>query len=249
MDTPELQIHPLRLAKAPRTTRVRPALATFYAIVGAVMVLDLLVLGFLVWAFNAPRFRGARLSLEPTMKVSAAARIRNILTSSTLSLLIVLGLTWLLYDRLLHEEATPWWTMALQAVGILVVYDFTYYALHRGMHHKKVMRWVHGVHHRVRNPSAVESFYLHPAELLAGLLLLVASTWIVGPVHIYAFGAAFLVYSTLMLTIHSGMVFGHPLLKPIDYLTRKHHVHHNQDFGKNYASVTPLPDLLFGTSG
>jgi sterol desaturase/sphingolipid hydroxylase (fatty acid hydroxylase superfamily) len=112
-----------------------------------------------------------------------------------------------------------------------------------------VMRLVHGVHHRAKNPSALESFYLHPAELLAGLFLLFASTFVVGPVHAHAFVAAFVVYSTLNIVIHSGMSFGHPLSWPVDALTRKHQTHHMTDFGKNYASLTPIPDLIFRTAG
>jgi sterol desaturase/sphingolipid hydroxylase (fatty acid hydroxylase superfamily) len=117
------------------------------------------------------------------------------------------------------------------------------------MHHKKVMRWVHGVHHRARTPSALESFYLHPLELLAGLFLLLFSTYLLGPVHSHAFVAAFFVYSTLNIVIHSGLDFPHPLLAPVGFLVRKHQVHHLDDFGKNYSSLTPLPDLVFGTAG
>ena len=46
------------------------------------------------------------------------------------------------------------------------------------MHTKKGMRWVHGRHHEVRNPTAMESFYLTPYELFAGLGLLCACTWL-----------------------------------------------------------------------
>jgi sterol desaturase/sphingolipid hydroxylase (fatty acid hydroxylase superfamily) len=62
-----------------------------------------------------------------------------------------------------------------------------------------------------------------------------------------AFAAAFFVYSTLNILIHSGLEFPHWLLSPINALTRKHHKHHSGQFGRNYASLTPLPDLLFGT--
>jgi sterol desaturase/sphingolipid hydroxylase (fatty acid hydroxylase superfamily) len=111
------------------------------------------------------------------------------------------------------------------------------------------MRFCHGVHHRAKAPSALESFYLHPVELLGGLFLLFASTWLIGPVHTYSFLFAFFVYSMLNIVIHSGLDFRHPLTWPIDFLTRKHHVHHFDDFSKNYSSLTPLPDLIFGSAG
>jgi sterol desaturase/sphingolipid hydroxylase (fatty acid hydroxylase superfamily) len=161
----------------------------------------------------------------------------------------VLGSTYLMFDRGVHLRPTSALVVWLQAAGILLVYDFAYYGLHRAMHHKRIMRFVHGVHHRAKSPTALESFYLHPAELLAGLALLFGSTWLVGPVHVYAFAAAFFVYSTLNILIHSGLDFGCRWSAPIDFLSRKHHVHHFNDFSKNYSSLTPLPDLFFGSAG
>lgn len=221
----------------------------FYLIVFATFAFDAVLLVLLAWMHHAPRFARYRLSTTVKMKVTTASRIRNIITSSTISLVAVLGTTYLGFEVLFHQRPSPVWAIALEAAAILVIYDFAYYGLHRGMHHKKVMRLVHGVHHRAKNPSALESFYLHPAELLAGLFLLFASTFVVGPVHAHAFVAAFVVYSTLNIVIHSGMAFGHPLSWPVDALTRKHQTHHMTDFGKNYASLTPIPDLIFRTAG
>ena len=182
------------------------------------------------------------------MKVPARERLINIAWSSALSLGLVFGLTYALYNVAIHTDPTPVWRIVLQILAILLVYDFAYYFLHRTMHHKKLMRFVHAVHHRVHNPTAMESFYLHPIELAAGLTLLMACTWAVGPVHIYAFAAVFLIHSTLNIVVHSGLASGHWILWPIDHLTRKHYVHHRGDFDRNYASLTPLPDMLFGTA-
>ncbi|HEY6881719.1 MAG TPA: sterol desaturase family protein [Polyangiales bacterium] len=165
-----------------------------------------------------------------------------------LSPLAVYGLLAALRPRMIVEGEASVWTVLYESALVLLVYDFTYYFLHRAMHIKKVMRWIHGVHHRARNPSALESFYLDPFEMLAGVSLLFAATWVVGPVHVVSFGVVFFVYSTLNVLVHSGLVFG-SLAAPLDFLARKHNVHHRVDFGKNYASLTPLPDLLFGTSG
>lgn len=224
-------------------------MATFYGLLGLTLAFDAVLLSWLAWAFHAPRFARQRISPTVKLKVSPLSRVVNVIVSSSLSLVTVIGATYWGSSALLSTAPTPAWRIAFEALAILLIYDFAYYGLHRGMHHKKLMRWVHGVHHRARTPSALESFYLHPAELLAGLGLLLASTWIVGPVHIYAFLAAFFVYSTLNILIHSGLDFGIALSSPIDALTRKHHVHHHDDFAKNYSSLTPLPDWLFRTTG
>jgi sterol desaturase/sphingolipid hydroxylase (fatty acid hydroxylase superfamily) len=117
------------------------------------------------------------------------------------------------------------------------------------MHHPKLLRAVHGVHHRARNPSALESFYQHPIELLSGLSLMFFATWLIGPVHVYTFAATFFVYSTFNIIVHAGFQARLWIFAPFDFLIRKHHMHHAADPGKNYSSLTPLPDLLFGTSG
>ncbi len=220
----------------------------FYVMIGAILAFDALLLGFLAWAFQSPRFAAHRISDRPAIKVSWPQRLRVMAVSSVLSLTAIFGSTYVLFDRLVTLDPTPLWKVVLQTAGVLVLYDFVYYFLHRAMHHKKLMRFVHGVHHRARNPSALESFYLHPIELLAGLALMLASTIALGPIHVDAFLAVFFVYSTLNITVHAGVDFPVFWMKPLNFLTRKHHVHHQDDFAKNFSSLTPLPDLLFGTS-
>lgn len=219
----------------------------FFVGIGVVMGISAALLVFLTWAHGSPRFAHRRISDKPGMKVPWAQRARTMLFIGTLSFSAVIGATYFLFEQIVTLEAATWLTITWQTLAVLLVYDFAYYVLHRSMHHKKLMRFVHGVHHRARNPTALESFYLHPIELLAGLGLLVASTLVVGPIHWLAFLIVFFVYSMLNIIVHSGLVL--PGMAPTNFLTRKHHVHHQDDFAKNYSSLTPLPDLLFGTAG
>lgn len=219
----------------------------FYALVGATLAVNTILLAVLAWVYHSPRFSHRRISARPAIKVERAERLRTMGIISTLSLVAVIAPTYFFFDVLFHDRATPWWTIAAQSVGILLLYDFLYYFLHRTLHHKKLMRLVHGVHHRARNPSTLESFFQHPIELLLGLGLLFACIAVVGPVHVLTFQIVFFVYSNLNIVIHSGLVL--PWGGPINFLTKKHHVHHQDDFAKNYASLTPLPDRLFGTAG
>jgi sterol desaturase/sphingolipid hydroxylase (fatty acid hydroxylase superfamily) len=223
--------------------------ATFYIAIAGIFAFNTALLTFLSWAYYSPRFTERRISAKPGIKVPWPARLRTMAVISTLSLAIVLGGTYFGFAYLVSAEASSWWVIALQASGILVAYDFAYYFLHRTLHHKKLMRFVHGVHHRARNPSALESFYLHPIELCLGLGLLLVCSAAIGPVHPAAFLIAFFVYSNLNIIIHAGVELPGLLLKPTSFLTRKHHVHHQDDFNKNYSSLTPLPDLIFRTAG
>ncbi len=219
-----------------------------YLLVSAALAFDAVLIAFLTWAYASPRYAARRISLNQSMREPWPKRIRVMSVIGVLSPLTVYGLLAALRSRLFVEGQPSAWTVLYESALVLLAYDFTYYFLHRAMHIKKVMRWVHGVHHRARNPSALESFYLDPIEMVAGVGLLFVCTWAVGPVHVASFGVVFFVYSTLNVLVHSGLVFG-SVAAPLDFLARKHNVHHMVDFGKNYSSLTPLPDLLFGTAG
>ena len=221
----------------------------FYTHIAIVFAFNTALLAALSWAYYSPRFARHRISDKPGIKVPWPARLRTMATISTLSLLVVLGGTYVAFPWLVSTDHAPWWRIALEATSILVIYDFAYYFLHRTLHHKKLMRFVHGVHHRARNPSALESFYLHPIELVLGLGLLLASTLVIGPVDSLSFLIAFFAYSNLNIIIHAGLDLPGRLLAPTSFLTRKHHVHHQNDFNKNFSSLTPLPDLIFRTAG
>jgi sterol desaturase/sphingolipid hydroxylase (fatty acid hydroxylase superfamily) len=225
------------------------AVLKFYVIIVSVLGCDGLLLAFLAYAYHARRFEPFRISMKESMKVPDRERIQNIGFISVLSLLAVFGMTFLVYPYAFYDHPTSPWRMLFEIFAILLVYDFAYYWLHRGMHHKKVMKYVHAVHHQVHNPTAMESFYLHPIELFAGLALLVACTWALGPVSIYSFAVVFFIHSTLNITVHSGLTSKRWWLFPIDHLTKKHYIHHAGNYDNNYASLTPFWDMMFGTRG
>lgn len=219
-----------------------------FTLVSATLIFNGLVVAFLAWAYYAPRFADRRIHATMTMRVPWPRRVRVMLLTSVLSLLFVFGFAYLLQGRIFYTGSASVLRIALEATAALLLYDFAYYGLHRIFHLKRVMRWVHGEHHRARNPSALDSFFQHPLELLSGIGLMYAAVYVIGPVHVYAFAAMFFVYSSLNIVVHSGLEFGRLWLRPFDALARKHHLHHMDNFDRNFSSLTPLPDLLFGTS-
>ena len=221
----------------------------FYLILVSVLGFDGLLLAFLAYAYHSRGFEPFRISMKESMKVPDRERLQNIAFISVLSLLAVFGMTFFIYPYAFHTGPTSPWRMVFEIFAILLVYDFAYYWLHRAMHHKRLMKYVHAVHHEVHNPTAMESFYLHPIELFAGLALLCSCVWALGPVHVYSFAAVFFIHSTLNITVHSGVDSKRWFLFPIDHLTRKHYIHHAGNYDNNYASLTPFWDMLFGTRG
>ncbi len=199
--------------------------------------------------FRMPVTANHRIREEPVRSLKGPEFWRIAVFNSVLSISMVYGLTYLLYAFLFYEEAASPWRMLLEGVGILITYDFAYYFVHRYPFHQwRLLRRVHAVHHTVRYPTAYDSLYMHPLENAIGLLLLMLCTFLVGPVSIYSFAGVFVVYSFLNILNHAGLDLPFFPFRTITALSRKHDRHHVSMRSGNYASITPLFDLLFGTA-
>lgn len=222
---------------------------TFHVVWGLVVVFS--VIGALgvaaVWAFSSPRFSTYRTARPVPIRVTAAQRHTNIALNGVLSLAcyaVALGVasTWL------HgAEQVGLAVSALQVIGALLLYDVMYYAMHRTMHRPALMRLVHGVHHRVRYPIAQDSLYVHHAELVAGITLLLVSVAVVGPVSTWAFLAIVLIHGLINTIAHTNLVFPHRFFVLWNHWVMRHHRHHAGHLDKNYATIFPFWDRLAGT--
>jgi sterol desaturase/sphingolipid hydroxylase (fatty acid hydroxylase superfamily) len=199
--------------------------------------------------FRMPVTDDHRIREEPVRTPKDPKFWRTAVFNSVLSISMVYGLTYLLYAFLFYEEAASPWRMLLEGVGILITYDFAYYLVHRYPFHQwDMLKRVHAVHHTVRYPAAYDSLYMHPLENAIGLALLMLCTFLVGPVSIYSFAGVFIVYSSLNILNHAGLDLPFFPFRTLTALARKHDQHHVSMRSGNYASITPLFDLLFGTA-
>ena len=89
-------------------------------------------------------------------------------------------------------------------VAILFFHETYYYWLHRWMHHPKVYRYVHKVHHDSVHTSSYTAFSFHPIESLLQALYLPLILLIV-PTYLYLF-IGILVLMSISATInHAGV--------------------------------------------
>ena len=173
----------------------------------------------------------------------------NSAVNSVVSVGLVFGLIFVLHDQLISADPATAQRLILEPLAILVLYDFGYYVLHRfAFHEWKPGRKIHSVHHKIRTPYAQDSVYIHPVETMLGVGLLMACTLIVGPVSVYSFGVCFFVYSVLNIFIHSAFDLPFFPFRWISSLSRNHDAHHRSMNGGYYASLTPLWDVVFGTT-
>lgn len=182
-------------------------------------------------------------------KVTPAEHRRSQVWNSIASTGLVFAVTNLARPHLFVDGPRPAWRIAAEIVAVLLAYDLGYYLLHRFAFHKwSVGSRIHAVHHRIRTPYARDSLYIHPVETLAGVGLLLACTWLVGPIGVWSFGGVFLVYSLLNIFIHSAFHLPFFPFRWLSALPAHHDAHHRSMKGGYYASITPIWDVVFGTA-
>lgn len=207
-----------------------------------------MAMGALTLAQVSPRMQHFLIEQDAQRSASEADVRRGVVVNSLVSLSLIFGSTYGLYDWLFVEGEAPLWVYLLEGVTVVLVYDFAYYFAHRFlMHEWKVLRDVHAVHHAAKHPRSVDSFLLHPVETVLGLVLLLGAILAVGGVHLYTFAPVFAAYTTLNVFNHAGLNIPHFPFKTLGVLAVKHDRHHHSMLSGNYASITPLPDWLFGT--
>jgi sterol desaturase/sphingolipid hydroxylase (fatty acid hydroxylase superfamily) len=149
-------------------------------------------------------------------------------------------------------ELLPVWRYFTDILALFLVYDFLYYLTHRFLFHGNAyFRKVHGLHHQARNPSYIDSHYVHPLETFIGLSLLGGSVIIVGVLvggfNVISLAVGLFIYSQINTLIHTQFDLPEFPFRTATWLVKKHHVHHeNMNMG-NYSSLLLLYDKMFGT--
>jgi len=222
------------------------SLPTILFVVLATSGLLMVALHFL---YASPATDAAKIYPKKPKRLSWQKIARNVAPNSVFSGALTVAATLGLRTWLVDEAADPTvLDVVAEVFATLLLYDFLYYFMHRYLFHEwKLLRSVHVVHHVNKQPTSFESLYLHPVENAMGLGLLMICTLIIGPVSLPAFAVILAVYSFLNLVIHSGLDFQRPGLRAVGYMARKHARHHSSMRAGNYASITPLPDLIFDT--
>ncbi len=121
---------------------------------------------------------------------------------------------------------------------VVVMHDTYFYWTHRLMHHPRLFRRFHRVHHLSHNPSPFTALSFHPLESVIefGIIPVLA---LLMPMHVGAL-VFFTVWSTFFNIFgHSGYEFApsgattHPVLKR--FSTATHHNLHHQQANHNFG--------------
>jgi len=158
----------------------------------------------------------------------------------------------LILPFVLTVESMSVWAIIFDVILILMVYDFFYYLVHRfWFHGDGPMRKIHALHHQARQPTYIDAHYVHPMETFIGLTLIMATvvmlSVLMGPFHVASIVVMFVLYTQLNTINHTFVDLPYFPFKTLSWITKKHHVHHENMQMGNYASLTMLYDRLFGT--
>jgi sterol desaturase/sphingolipid hydroxylase (fatty acid hydroxylase superfamily) len=144
-----------------------------------------------------------------------------------------------------------WLWFAATVVLLVVLQDTYFYWTHRALHHRRLYRVVHRVHHRSTNPSPWTAYAFSPFEALVHAAF-VPLVWLVVPMH----EAAVFVFLAFMIVRN---VLGHLSIELYWpgftggrfsgwHTTTTHHTLHHQHFTSNYGLYFTFWDRVIGTT-
>ncbi len=149
-----------------------------------------------------------------------------------------------------HIETHGWFYFFLAFPLMFFLHDTYFYWTHRIMHHKKLFRIFHLVHHKSVNPSPWAAYAFHPLEALveAGIFLVFLFTIPIHKLHLlifFFFMIVYNVYGHLGYELYPKGFNKHWFGKWIN--TSVNHNLHHQFFKGNYGLYFTIWDRIMGT--
>ena len=200
-----------------------------------------------VWAVESSGLKKYRLRNPGFVQLSTTNKYPRILLNGIFVIGLYFGFAYFFSQYVTHDLGTGPLRVVGEVLAILLLNDFMYYLMHRAFHWPRVMKYVHGRHHRVRNPTAADGLYLDPLDNFAGLGVFFLSVVIIGPVSTATFLAAVFVYILINSVNHTGLELPHPIFRLTNHWARKHDHHHGVNPRANYGSIFPFWDQMFRT--
>ncbi|XP_066574149.1 methylsterol monooxygenase 1 [Amia ocellicauda] len=145
-------------------------------------------------------------------------------------------------------DSMPRWPFLLaQCFGCAVIEDTWHYFLHRLLHHKRVYRYIHKVHHEFTSPFGMQAEYAHPLEtIILGAGFFIGIMVFCNHVTLLWAWVTFRLLETI--DVHSGYDIPlNPLHLIPFYAGARFHDFHHMNFIGNYSSTFTWWDKIFST--
>jgi sterol desaturase/sphingolipid hydroxylase (fatty acid hydroxylase superfamily) len=141
-------------------------------------------------------------------------------------------------------RSQPWW---LQAAEVIVLSDLFVYWGHRLQHRVAFLWRFHSIHHSAEHLDWLAAHREHPLDTVYTIGLINLPAFLMGfPLETLAGLLAF--RGLWAIYIHSNVRLPIGPLRMLVGAPELHHWHHSREReAGNYANISPLMDLLFGT--
>ena len=151
------------------------------------------------------------------------------------------------YDHIVEHGWGYWW---LSIVLMIFLHDTYFYWAHRLMHHPRLFKYFHLVHHKSTNPSPWAAYAFHPLEGIVEASVIFPIVFLI-PFHKTAimvfllFMMAYNVYGHLGYEIFPKGFNKHPIGRWFN--TSVNHNQHHKHFKGNYGLYFLFWDRWMGT--
>jgi sterol desaturase/sphingolipid hydroxylase (fatty acid hydroxylase superfamily) len=153
--------------------------------------------------------------------------------------------TWMVPSGMRDAVASQaWW---VQAIEVVLLSDMCIYWGHRLQHRVDFLWRFHSIHHTSEHLDWLAAHREHPLDTVYTVGLVNLPAFVLGfPVETLAGLIAF--RGVWAIYIHSNVRLPLPWLRVVLGAPELHHWHHDRDRDAgNYANVSPLMDVVFGT--
>ncbi len=142
------------------------------------------------------------------------------------------------------------WFIIPAVIVSLIVHDTYFYWMHRLLHHPKLFKYTHLVHHKSVNPSPWASYSFHFFEAITEGAILLVIVMII-PMHGISIGLFVLIGFMINVYGHLGYEvtpkwFRNSFLFEISNTSTYHNLHHSK-FKGNYSLYFRFWDKVMGT--
>lgn len=207
------------------------------------------------WVFFRSKFQNRRIQEK---KRSTKPIIRQEIYHSIVTILIFAIIDVALYIaqlkgyKKIYDKIDEYgWTYLLFSILLMVLlHDAWFFFTHRLMHHPKLFKYIHKVHHQSTDPSPFAAFSFHPLEAIveAGAFIIFSFLF---PVHLYALLGWQLIQMILNVIGHLGYEI-YPKGFNSHWLFRwktpsMHHNMHHSKYTGNYGLYFTWCDRVFNT--
>ncbi|MBD2255949.1 sterol desaturase family protein [Pseudanabaena sp. FACHB-2040] len=224
----------------------------FQSLVSQLFVITIAYL--VVWRFFASSFKRFRIQsvkragptqIREEIKNSIIVIVGGIVTTPVVLILQQMGYTKIYVD--INQYGVGY--LILNTLILWLIGDAWFYFAHRLLHHSKVYRYIHAVHHQSLDttPYTALSFHFLEPLILSGWIYIVIFMF---PVSVLAIGINQVVGLFNNIKSHLGYEFYPKFFDrtPLRYLVNStHHNQHHTQYNGNYGLSLRFWDLVFGT--